>query len=94
MPHTGDVAVRRRQDLEALRREAAALGHRARVNETKSGRRFEVSCTCGYGVMPDGSGRPAVTRATLSEALGTAQWHLEGAVTVVQAKRRRDGLTA
>lgn len=80
-------------DRAELVRRAEELGHTDLiVAPTKSGRRFVVACSCGYGApMPDGSGRPTVTRATFAEAVRALQDHLWKALEA-DRRRRRNGL--
>jgi hypothetical protein len=73
---------------------AESLGHtRVTIAETESGRRFTVSCTCGYGA-PQSNGRPSVTRATFAEAVRTGQHHLRSSVTRALSEARRNGRVA
>ena len=70
---------------------AKRLGHTdVMIAETKSGRRWLVECSCGYGA-PQSNGKPSVTRATFDEAVRTGQWHLRRAVADWQREAERNG---
>lgn len=57
----------------------AADGHECKVEPTRSGRRWVVRCSCGYGAPLDhGNGvvQDVITRTSEAEAVRTAIWHL------------------
>lgn len=73
---------------------ARDLGHtNVAIERTESGRRWVVSCACGYGAPLD-DGRPTVTRATFDEAVRTGQHHLRSEVQRYLAGRSRNGLAS
>lgn len=73
---------------------AKRLGHVGMtIERTESGRRWAVSCACGWG-NPLNDGRPTVTRATFDEAVRSGQHHLRTSVQRYLAERSRNGLTA
>lgn len=66
---------------EQLVRLAEDLGHTGLwVLPTKSGKRYQIGCACGWGA-PMADGRPTVTRATQLEAVRSLQYHLWKAVS-------------
>ncbi len=72
------------------------LGHELDVFETMNSRRFIVMCTCGYGKWQQApsegrAGRPTVTRATLQEAVRTAEWHADQVLKAADLEARRNG---
>ena len=80
--------------LRELAEEAAALGHGGiEVARTESGRRWSVSCSCGWGA-PFSDGRPTITRATEAEGILTAMWHIRTAVKTHRATLRANGVSS
>jgi hypothetical protein len=70
---------------------AKELGHGTlQMAPTKSGRRFWLTCSCGWGTF-DNLGRPTVTRATEAEAVRGLVTHLEKALQVHRQRLLRDG---
>lgn len=70
---------------------AVELGHsRVTIEPTESGKRYRLTCTCGWGA-PLADGRPTVTRATEVEAAGAAVHHVRTAVDRYLKERSRDG---
>jgi alkylation response protein AidB-like acyl-CoA dehydrogenase len=68
------------------------LGHaQVRVQPTKSGRRWELECDCGWGA-PVG-GHPTVTCATELEAAKRAVWHVKSSVDRYLAEQRKSGVS-
>lgn len=73
---------------------AKRLGHtNLAIERTESGRRWSLSCACGYGA-PMSDGRPTVTRATFEEAVRTGQHHLRSEVQRFLSSRSRNGLAS
>lgn len=70
---------------------AVALGHeRVTVEPTRSGKRWRLECSCGWGRRLE-SGQDTVTRATEAEAARTAVWHVRSSVDRHLAEAQKSG---
>lgn len=82
-----------RVSMAERRRIAVMLGHaQVKIEPTKSGRRYQIECDCGWGA-PTSSGKPTVTCATELEATKRAIWHVKSSVDKYLDEKRNAGVS-
>lgn len=82
-----------RVSVAERRRIAVMLGHaQVTIEPTKSGRRYQIQCDCGWG-RPMSDGRPTVTAATELEAAKRGVHHVKSNVDAYLAAQRKAGVS-